>query len=326
VRVQGNRELAAATDKVEQDDPGWRWDAVNATRQKPPAGQNGAELIPRIHQHTPQDWEKQLESREWDSRVDVPPNVRYSPSVIAEARKQLAASTEAVRVARTMKDRPLGYRELVLPPNFTNLDTEYLSHTRDCSQLLRWDVVLAVEDSAKALAADDLRAMLNTSRSIGDEPLLHSQLSRMGIRARLVLSTEWLLAQQTDVQQWGKLQVALAADAEEPLLLYGMRGERAAVDQLFANLQSGATTYESFRPPLGSDSLSDRFVWWHYRAWLPADRAFALGYMTQCVEAAKLPVHEQPPRFESMEFNALEQKRVLSHLLLKFVRNIAKAH
>lgn len=327
VRAKGNRELASAVAEAERTDPNWTWERVNAGRQKVPPGQNAADLIPRIKAVTHPDWIKQegTSDKQWQSKTEIPPNHRYSASVISKIRRDLDASAEAIRLARTLKTLPHGRRDFVLPPNFYNLDREDTYFTRTVSNLLRWDVVLALEDGDRNRVTDGLLASLNASRSIGDEPLLHSQLIRWSVRNVTLTDIERALAQSGDLPGLSELQVALAADAEEPLLLYGFRGERAALDQLFDNLQTGVATRDSFKPePLGSDGLKDRLAWWHYRGWLPADRAFALSWMTQCVELAKRPVHEQIVPFRAMRLPEPEEFKVLSGLLLGPTKNLAE--
>jgi hypothetical protein len=330
VRAEGKRELAQATAETERTDPNWTWERVNAGRQHVPPEQNAAELIPRIRATTHPDWGKRLSTYvngERQAKLDIPPNVRFSPSVLAEARRDLATSAEAVRLARTLKTLPRGRRDYVLPPNYDNLDLSDTGFTSTVTELLHWDVVIALEDGDRPRAADGLLASLNASRSIGDEPFVISQLARGARRSGTIVTLERALAQSGDLPGLPELQAALTADAEEPLLLNGYRGERAALDQLFDNLQTGVAGPDSFKPePLGTDGPKGRFVWWHYRGWLPRDRAFALAWMTRCVELAKRPIHEQIAPFRAMRLPAPEELRVLSRLLLEFTPRFAEAY
>ncbi len=324
IRREGNRELAAATANADRD-PDWRWDRLNATRRKPPEGKNGAALIPQIKKLSHAEWGKWQAKDEWKSRLEVPPNVRYSPRVIAELRRDVAASMEAVALARTLKDYPFGHREIVLLPDVMNTLLEDTQNTRHAVDLLRWDVVLALEYGETGRAADDLLALLNASRSIGDEPLLISQLIRMSGRTNTVRSAERALAQVSDAMDLAKFQLVLAADAEEPLLLYGARGERGAFDRLFENLETGSATPEQTIDP-GFKSTWARIGWWHYRGHLPADRAFALNWMSRWVDYARLPIHEQQATMTTIPTPPRVPERLVSGLLLTAVDKVAHAH
>lgn len=324
-RRAGNRELAAALVATDADDPDWRWEALNAKRPRPPEDKNGAPLVPRIKKLSHAEWGKELAKEEWKPLLDVPPNVRFAPRVIARVRGELAASAEAVALARTFTGYPTGHRDIDLKPAVYNTLLPDAQDTRHVADLLRWDVVLAVEDGDTRRAADDLLAMLNASRSLGDEPFLICQLVRIAARVITIRSAEWLLAQAGRPPDLVPFQTALAADAEEPLLLYGVRGERAGFDRLLENLDTGATTPDE-AIDRGFKSTSARVGWWIYRGHLPADRAYALGWMNTCVGYARHPIHEQPALFATLPVPPKDPKRLLSSLLLPAVDRAAHAH
>lgn len=324
-RRQGERELAAVRTQIEQTDPDWTWERLNAKRARPPAGQNSADLIPQIKKLSDPEWGKELTKEEWKPRLEVPPNVRYSPSVLAQVRRELASSAEAVKLARTLKDYPRGNRDIVLDPDVWNTRLEDTANTRVGSDLLRWDVIVAIEEGDHRRAADDLLALLNLSRSLGDEPLLISQMIRMAVRAVAVQSTQWLLAQMHDPPPLTEFQSALAADAEEPLLLYGLRGERAVSDRMFENLDNGTATPRKTLE-WSMDSPWSRFAWWNYRGFLPADQALYLAWMTQAVEYARLPIHEQPAAFSTLVVPDKDPRHTLTNLFLPAADKVANAH
>jgi hypothetical protein len=324
-RRQSERELAATVADVEASDPNWTWERLNASRKRPPEGQNSAELIPQIKKLSHMDWGKELAKEEWKQRLEVPPNVRFSPSVIAEVRREFTASANAVKLARTLKDYPLGHREIVLKPDVWNTLLEDTTNTRHAADLLRWDVVIAVEDGNERLATDDLLALLNASRSIGDEPFLVCQLIRIAMRSIAVRSAEWLIAQTVNPPSLAEFQTALSDDAEEPLLLYGMRGDRAATSKLFENLDNGTATPEKSLEWTMDDPRT-RLGWWHYRAHLPADHAMFLQLTTQYVEYARLPIHEQPKYFTALLIPEKDPRRILSRLFLPAAEKVANGY
>lgn len=314
VRIGGTSELRDVTAETDHSDPDWRWESIVAARRKPPPGQNSADLVPRIQAAKHPKWLKEFEDPKWRTRLEPAPNVRYSPSIIAQARRELEASAEAVRLARTLKNLRTGHRELTISPNYIRADLDLTQFTRTVAELLNWDGIVATEDGDRARTADNLFAMLNTSRSIGDEPLMYSQSKRAGLRTGAVIAAERAIALSLDLPALSELQTELAADAEEPLLMTGFRGQRAALDQLFDNLYSGAVDRDSFGPP-GVDS-APRLAWWHYRGWIPSDRAYSLRWMNRCVELAKLPMHEQIAPFREMRLPEPDEPKILSRLLL----------
>lgn len=300
-RAAGEKELAAAVAETEVTDPDWRWEALSAKRPKPPPGKNGAELIPRIKQLVPKDSEQPGNAKLWEAPTPASPNARLTEAEIAEVRERFDTMRPAVELARTLKDFPEGNRELEITPDVWNTklgDTEF---TRRVSLLLSWDVVLALAEGNRDRAADGLIAMLNTSRSIGDEPFLISQLIRIATRTIAARSLEWAIGQtELHPDRLASLQVVWATDAEEPLLLYGLRGERALNDICLGNFADGTVTPNSFTRIADSGISFEGYAWWLYRGRIAMDRAHYHRYMTRAAEVARLPIHEQPIAIRSL--------------------------
>jgi hypothetical protein len=320
-RHRGNRELEAAFAETDTSDPNWRWEQLNAARPQVPDDQNSALLIPKIKTALPAEnhplWRDLNEP-------ELPSNFRLPDSVLQPAQRFLAASPEAVLLARTLKDRPRGFRviELHEDPLMTPLhDTQ---DTRVVARILHWNIRVSVENREYTHAADDLLSLLNASRSIGDEPFLVSQLIRIAIRASLAHSLECAIAQTQNPADLAALrlpalQEALAQDVDEPLLLYALRGERAMFDTLFQRLGDGTIDIETLRGPnKDGRSTSTRIGWWIYGGRHPKDRAFCLRWFNTAVEMAQKPLHEQPADFEGLAplvQSEVAEKNVLARLL-----------
>jgi hypothetical protein len=329
-RSEGNRELEAVVAAADATDPGWRWEPLNAARKRPPADQNAATLMPRIKALSAKDWGKWAIQHP-DHVPDIASNVLHPAGVLTAVRQDLAASSEAVKLARTLKSLLHGHREITLAENPIGTMIEDTTSTRHVADLLRWDVVVALEDGKHAVAAEDLLAALNVSRSIGDEPFLISQLLRIATRAVALRSVERALAQcarpkDLDALNLPELQAALTRDADEPLLLFGLRGERAVLDILFQKMDDGSLDLEEAtigRQPRGSAPFE--FGKWLYRGRIPADRAFAMQWMTAAIEAARGPVHEQPPVIGALPIPPDDRQHILSRMLLPAIDRVAVA-
>lgn len=298
-RFQGNESsLARAVAETEKLDPDWRWEALNAKRLRPPEARNGASLVPIIKKTVPKNWGQKLHSPDWLALQDVPVNARYPAEVIAEARRECAAAKGAIDIARTLKDRPFGYRTIQLAPDVVGTLLEETNSTRTVLYILRWDAILAMADGNGAQAADSLLAMLNASRSIGDEPLAISQIIRNSTRGVATQCLERALAQgEMPADRLAVLQKAWAEDAEEPLLLHTVRGERAAWDSFMVNLERGVVDY---RIVFGKDEAGvSRFRWWRHRPDLSMDHAWLLHEFRYCEEFAREPIEEQVRSRES---------------------------
>ena len=325
VRSEGERELAAALAATDAADPDWRWEAIAKNRQFPPPGQNSADLIPRIKALLPPDWF----DFENPKKLDLPeqlPNQRLPKDTLAEAREHLGLAREAVELARTLKNMPNGNRVINLAPDVFSTILKDTQDTRAVILLLQWDTILAVADKDQSRAADDLVALLNASRSIGDEPFLISQLVRVATRNVATRSLEWVLGQiELPEARLAVLQAAWAKDAEEPLLLYGLRGDRAAYDVLLKNLSDGTITSPgSVNGQSDPGTWFDEYAWWLYRGRFPHEREFFHRWTTQMVESARLPVHEQAIALQATPSPGKDLK--FARLLLPAAGKVASAH
>src|SRR5207237_927051 len=81
------------------------------------------------------------------------------------------------------------------PPPAGKNAADLIRRTRAVAARVRWGAALGVEDGDPGRTADALVAMLNASRSIGDEPFHISQLVRIATRAVAARSTERALGQ-----------------------------------------------------------------------------------------------------------------------------------
>jgi hypothetical protein len=317
---QGNRELVPVIANLERTDPNWRWEALNANRKRAPEGKNAAELIPRICNVLPLEWGKKLLDKNRTEAQTIPvPNYRYPAPVLAEARREIARSSSAVELARTLRDLSWGHRDVTLAWNVRGTTVEETQKTRLVAQLLRWDTEVALDDGNAAVAADNLLAFLNASRSIGDEPLIPSQLIRCAVRSFATRSLERSLAQSERFPRLEELQSAWAEDAEEPLFLYAFRGERAAHEVAGERIASGILDLDELAGGRRKDWLTSLESWgfrWQYRGHLPADRATDLRLMTTMVEAAQLPLDEQQSAFARITIPPKHHEKMLTGIMV----------
>jgi hypothetical protein len=292
----GERRLNAAVDRIEVAEPDWKFDAIEAQRQRhaPPPEQNSAPLVDAVVAGVPDEWDKWRQNATWlpDVGGKGESNHLPRPERVKEFRTHAEATVAIRELAHTLRDRPRGHRRYDLPDNPIAMTLPHLDTSSKVTTLLHYDAIIASLDSNPNRAVRAAHAALNVSRSIGDEPMLISQLFRMSIRNRASHITLQTLAWGTPTDGLAELQAAFLADADEPLFLHGVRGERAALHKLFLGLESGTVHYDSIipacnRPPWARELL------YTYRPLLYADHAEFLRIMTAYVQAAKLPWHEQ---------------------------------
>lgn len=321
-RSAGEREYAASVAAAEAADPDWGWDALAAKRARPPEDRNSIDVVTRARAALPGDW---AEPGGLPADPPGPANARLPADVAAAARARLAATAGGVALARSLKDYPQGYYPLALDANPWQTPLPHLDAVRRVAPFLRWDGAEAADAGDTARAWDAADALLNLSRSPGDEPFLISQLVRVSVRVSAVQHLERLLAQgEPDPARLEAAQAAWAAEADEPLLLYGLRGERAVNDATFEHLLDGSIRQaELARGGDMSAGWFGSYGWWLYKGKLWRDRAALHDYMTQAVVAARLPAHEQ--RAALARLTPPPEERKVAALLTPAVEKTATA-
>src|SRR5439155_6697031 len=98
-----------------------------------------------------------------------------------------------------------------------------------------------------------------------------------------------------------ELQAAYRAEADEPWMLHGLRGERGMIDRAFAGLESGKLTADDLANiGMQKPGPAHQAVFHLYKGMLPGDHAKALEMLTAYIAAAKLPYHEQHAAFAAI--------------------------
>jgi hypothetical protein len=200
------------------------------------------------------------------------------------------------------------------------------------ANLLHFDVLLLAQEGDLDAALRSTRGIVNTGRSVGDEPTMISSLIRMACRAVAVSCLERVLAQgEPPPQALADLQRLLEEDEAENLLLHGVRGERAGLDHLLENMQNGSVNTADILSALGKrlgltnpEALEIALVTYSPSN-LKSQRAAVLRLFTQLVETAKLPPEQQPQPNRQLARDA-RNHGLLLRALMPAVIKVAEAN
>jgi hypothetical protein len=272
--MTANRGDFAEADRL---DPGWRLHELEKKRQAIPDEENGALMVLEAARL----WPAQSAGTEqgfWDesgmeqSIVDLPPEVQLNVNQRESLKQELEKTSAALQAARKLRQLSRGR----FPNNESEGDRQSaFQESRRVATLLQLDSNLKAQDSQPEEALLTAVGILNCGRSIGDEPSILSQFVRMGCDMLFFRQTERVLAQGDATDK--SLQAAqelLRDEASQPLLLFGVRGERAQ-------------TFEKM------GGISGLFMQMQFRG------VFRL--QTKCVEAVKAPPEEQLARLQEIK-------------------------
>jgi hypothetical protein len=332
-------ELDEAIAEADRLDPGWTYKDLLEKRKKerPPDDRNSVLQAQRALRLLPGDWlqsrpgddesplrsdERPRGARLYTELTNLEPNRRLSEPVAEGLRAELDELAPALAEARRLVDYPSGQTEFTPAKNPMATLLPYAQDARQLVRLLQFDVNRRTQDSRPDEALGSVHAMLNVSRSIGDEPTLISQFVRMAIDGVAGASLQRVLAQgEPSEAVLARLQAELAREATVPRYLYGLRGERALNFDLIGKLATGELTAkdlsgdDTLEPAVRLQPPGDRS-----RAFYRRNQAVALRFMNRAVEIAKKPFDEQAPFWVqwNADLTALKADRLkaLSHSLV----------
>jgi hypothetical protein len=208
----------------------------------------------------------------------------------------------------------------------SNLRMDHASMARDVAFALELDALIAAVDRDQRRAVESSHAVVNAGRAIGDDPFIIPQLVRMACGWVAVRSAERTLALGEPEAGLAELQDAFTAEALTPWVRTGLRGERAAFDQLLSNIDAGKTQAAMLKEvsASGDGGPLQRAWFWTIRGVLPADHALGLRAFDRAIRLTELPPHEQPVGggIEESLREAPRWRRLWSSLLIPAVQKV----
>jgi hypothetical protein len=307
-----DRRLAAAVAAADRDDPAWRLDDLMARRDPVPDGENSALVVAEALAQLPADWPTGPPPpgmpgppNEVMDALDVlgktPDNVRLDDATAATLRGELEAHAEAVALARRVANYPRGRHEIKLGPALIDTPLGETQAARNAARLLTADAALRARDGDPDGALDSCRAILNVGRSIGDEPFLISMLVRIAIGRVAMNSARRVLGQgEPSDEALARLQALLLDEIRQPLLLRGVKGERASMFEMIRRVGAGEIPIGALSGDWKPDDTRFAIAPWG-RLMFDNQRAIALEWMNAAVAAARRPVAEQPGLWRAWE-------------------------
>jgi hypothetical protein len=339
--VIGSRDLRDALEEASRDDPHWQLTDLEEMRAPVPDQENSATQVQAVRQLLPQNWPqwtvaKNAQDTQYGIDVrevlntsfqELQPERQLSGPQIEAVRAELTRVEPALAAARKLTDMPWGRFPIVWAPDFITTRLDQQQGARHVVILLGFDALLKAQDQDYDGALLSCRAALNTSRALGDEPLLISQLIRVACRSVALKRIERIVAQgQPSSALLLNLQSDLRNEAEQPLLLWALRGERAGSHALMERIASGEIDIklvEGLSRTGGGSPLSDLEPL-YMRLTAKKQHGAIVHFLTQAVRVARLPCQEQKAQFDQLDATLPEQPAMV-RLLAPAISKIAQA-
>ncbi len=304
-----DRRLAAAIAAADQDDPNWRLADLLAHRRAVSDSLNSAPVIDEILALIPDGWPERPTAnlgvpdptraefvKQFDSIHDTPTNLRMSESLEKSLRTELKKHDKAVELARSLVKYPRGRHELIIAPAVIDTLLPHVQGTRGLARLLYASAVIRARDGDLSGALDSCRAIFAAGRSIGDEPFLISHLVHIAI-GESALDATWRVLGQGEASDaaLASLQELLLDEMKQPLLIIGVKGERAVLTEIIRRLGTGEIPISALSDGAASDRAGPpgAVAPWG-KLWFDQQQAVALERMTEAVAIA--PAHRRALR------------------------------
>lgn len=297
VRSNGLRERDAVVARLDADQPGWRWQDLEAARGKTPDADSrdglSTRLTAALKGAADDDF---IRARKLIGTIE-PVNEQYDEIDRQFVLTVLDRWDISLPLAMELKNGPSLIRRTTLAPDI------YSTVLADMNGMDRASVLLGVEcerlaNSGESDAAMDLLgAMLNASRSIGDEPFRVAQGRRMDGAKRVAWQAERVLALGRPTRELGELQKALLSESRVDFALTAFRGERAIAHEQYQAIESGKADVRALirRVPLRSRIPSlltlphSDAEWWLFEKYIPHNHAETLDWLDRACSACRQP-------------------------------------
>jgi ABC-type transport system involved in multi-copper enzyme maturation permease subunit len=316
------KSLKEAIANADRFDPGWSFPDLEAKRAVISDEENSSNVVWQVRTQLPGDWEVRNYQKFYELFLDLDPEKQLNDEQVKKLTDLLENHESVLVLARRLAEMPHGRAPTTWSRDGLFLMLAHTQDSRTAANFLKYDTLLRSQENDADGALDSCRAIVNTGRSIGDEPALISTLVRIAIDAVALSNLERSLAQgQPNEDSMRTLQQLLETEEKEPLVLIGMRGERAQMDRIMERLQNGQTNFKTLKGLWGGSP--EVLV---AAGSIKGQRAAMLEIMNENVEAAKLPVEQQIPEFKRIEQSIYKQNIMIRMLVPATSRVVEATH
>ena len=303
--------LADAIAAADRDLPTWRLDDLMAARAEVPDEDNAALVAAEVVALLPGGWPPTPALDPLQQALDRLPQpssaTRPDAAAVAVIRDALSERADALQLARSLAEYRRGRHELQIAPNPLDTPLPATQAVRDVARLLAIDAAILAGDGELDRALDSCRAILATSRSIGDEPFLISGLVRISIDAVGLAAIRRVLSQGEPTDEaLARLQADILTDRAEPFYLAEVWGERAVFDALITRVRNSEIAIGSLSGEAPDAPVPPLSPWG--KLMFDNQRAVGLEWCNQLVAIARQPVDRRPPLLDAWAAEILRVK------------------
>jgi hypothetical protein len=327
MRSTASGHLASAMAAADRDDPYWRLDDLLAHREQVPEAENSAPVVAKAAALLPKNWLNRFgqgtgapsdaalaAANAYERLTTTIANIKLNHEDSAALASELKNQAESLALARTVANFRRGRHEIVIGPAVIDTLLGETQSARDVARLLDADAAIRAQSDDCDGALDSCRAIIGTARSIGDEPTLISALVRIAIDRVAMRSAGRALGQgEPSEAALTRLQALILDELAQPLLLIGMRGERAMLTELIRRLEAGEVPLSALdgnpSKPSTRGANAGRSLISFGGFIFTGQRAIALDWLNEAVAISRRPAFEQRTLWAAWQAKIVAVKR-----------------
>lgn len=303
LKREGQARLNETIAQMDTNEPRWRYDDLVSDLPTLDDRNNSALLVPKFTAAlgNPRfDKDPVLFDAKY---ADTLPNYWHAPAYYEALKTNIERNQQALAIASQFGAMAQGQRRYPLTPIVINVLLPEVQDTRMVQNLLdhHAEHLTKLGQSEQAMAL--IPAMFNVARSLSDEPFMISALVRIACDVIAIKRLERLLGTAEPKTGLDRIQQELIKEAQADLFWYSLKGERAAMHTMFANLRDGTIHFQDFNNTMGVVSSGGEALLFDlvYGPHMDHDHAAFLDLMTRAHEVRKLPIHEQRRQMQAYE-------------------------
>lgn len=297
--------------RLDAEDPRWRWADIDADRVAIPDAENSRTLLlqcAKLNNEYFRTWSLATLNGAGDEWEVVDPNRQLDANDLAEIQEELNKYGEALDLARQFKTYPKGINKFTLTSGWFDTQLHGHEYASFLADLLEMD---AERNGTTTAAREYPLVMLNLERCFANDPLTFVQLTRCDLAVRAVRRTQRLLG-MGEPKDLAELQQALTEAAESDRFWMTVRAERGLFHEMYSALERGDHSTTGRRQLTSLANLyrhgQRQPLWWALNMdtrenapRIPAEHALQLEVFT-----ALLRLQHSPPARQRMEIATLD--------------------
>ena len=257
----------------------------------------------------------------------LPANVQLNAQQVQLIRTEFAKFPGQIEAARKLKDMPQGRFQITFSDDWITTTIQHQQDTREIADWLKHDAMLLAQEGDCDAAIESCQAIINTSRSLKDDPFLITCLIRLAEQSIALDTLERVLAQgEVSDEYLRATQLMLEREMREGSFVLAIRGERAGSHYLFDNLRTGKLKQNPFAVMgLHTGNLLDDWLMQAIPSTTVKHYPDYLRHMNRMVEYSKLPLHERAAKLAELDAEVRRGKNPVIRMLVPAMQKVEMA-